>query len=183
MLPLVLDLLLLDETNPRSLAFQLAALSRHIDTLPQSGEGGGRTDEQRTVLSLLTQVRGLADRPSSPRSRPDGTRAGSAEALLGEQVAVLPSLSDDHRAALLQPDREGCALGAGAVTGGRMIYDVSHRTTYAYRTPVLQSQHLVHLSPRGRRAADRATPQPAHRAGAVRARSSARTTSATARRS
>lgn len=28
-----------------------------------------------------------------------------------------------------------------------MIYDVSHRTTYAYRKPVLQSQHLMHLTP------------------------------------
>ena len=28
-----------------------------------------------------------------------------------------------------------------------MIYDVSHRTTYAYRKPVLQSQHLLHLTP------------------------------------
>ena len=29
-----------------------------------------------------------------------------------------------------------------------MIYDVSHRTAYAYRKPVLQSEHLVHLAPR-----------------------------------
>jgi len=29
-----------------------------------------------------------------------------------------------------------------------MIFDVSHRTTYAYREPVLQSQHLTHLAPR-----------------------------------
>jgi transglutaminase-like putative cysteine protease len=29
-----------------------------------------------------------------------------------------------------------------------MIFDVSHRTTYAYRKPVLQSEHLVHLAPR-----------------------------------
>lgn len=29
-----------------------------------------------------------------------------------------------------------------------MMFDVSHRTTYAYRKPVLQSQHLVHLTPR-----------------------------------
>jgi transglutaminase-like putative cysteine protease len=28
-----------------------------------------------------------------------------------------------------------------------MIFDVSHRTTYAYRKPVLQSQHLVHVTP------------------------------------
>jgi transglutaminase-like putative cysteine protease len=29
-----------------------------------------------------------------------------------------------------------------------MIFDVSHRTTYTYRKPVLQSEHLVHLAPR-----------------------------------
>lgn len=29
-----------------------------------------------------------------------------------------------------------------------MIFDVSHRTTYTYRRPVLQSQHLLHLTPR-----------------------------------
>jgi transglutaminase-like putative cysteine protease len=29
-----------------------------------------------------------------------------------------------------------------------MIYDISHRTTYAYGRPVLQSEHLVHLTPR-----------------------------------
>jgi transglutaminase-like putative cysteine protease len=29
-----------------------------------------------------------------------------------------------------------------------MIYDVSHKTLYAYSTPVIQSQHLVHMSPR-----------------------------------
>jgi transglutaminase-like putative cysteine protease len=29
-----------------------------------------------------------------------------------------------------------------------MIFDVSHRTAYAYHTPVLQSQHLLHLAPR-----------------------------------
>lgn len=29
-----------------------------------------------------------------------------------------------------------------------MIYDVSHRTIYRYSTPVVQSQHIVHMSPR-----------------------------------
>lgn len=29
-----------------------------------------------------------------------------------------------------------------------MIFDVSHRTTYVYGKPVLQSQHLVHMTPR-----------------------------------
>ena len=29
-----------------------------------------------------------------------------------------------------------------------MIYDVSHRTAYSYRKPVLQSQHVIYLTPR-----------------------------------
>src|ERR1051326_423650 len=29
-----------------------------------------------------------------------------------------------------------------------MIYDVSHKTVYIYTTPVVQSQHVVHMSPR-----------------------------------
>ena len=29
-----------------------------------------------------------------------------------------------------------------------MIYDISHRTAYLYRKPVLQSQHVIHLTPR-----------------------------------
>ena len=79
MLPLVLDLLLVDESNPRSIAFQLAALARHIDPLPQSGEGGGRIEEQRMALSLLTSVR-LADVAALAKAEPDGTRASLAEA-------------------------------------------------------------------------------------------------------
>jgi transglutaminase-like putative cysteine protease len=29
-----------------------------------------------------------------------------------------------------------------------MIFDISHKTTYQYSSPVVQSQHLVHMSPR-----------------------------------
>ena len=92
MLPLVLDLLLIDESNPRSIAFQLAALSRHIDTLPQSGKGRGRIEEQRLALSLLTQVR-LADVASLDRREADGTRH-ALQVLLRQQIATLPHLSD-----------------------------------------------------------------------------------------
>ncbi len=42
MLAPVLDLLLLDENNPRGLGFQLAALAGHIDALPQTGMAGAR---------------------------------------------------------------------------------------------------------------------------------------------
>jgi uncharacterized alpha-E superfamily protein len=91
MLPLVLDLLLLDESNPRSVGFQLAALARHIDSLPQSGHSSGRIEEQRIALSLLTQTR-LSDVTSLDKVE-EGARP-ALRRLLREQVAVLPMLSD-----------------------------------------------------------------------------------------
>jgi uncharacterized circularly permuted ATP-grasp superfamily protein/uncharacterized alpha-E superfamily protein len=59
-LPAVIDLLLLDETNPRALAFQLAMLTEHINKLPKEPEVGQRSEESRIVLDLLSQLR-LAD--------------------------------------------------------------------------------------------------------------------------
>jgi uncharacterized circularly permuted ATP-grasp superfamily protein/uncharacterized alpha-E superfamily protein len=91
-LALVLDLLLVDESNPRSIAFQLAELERHIGTLPQSGARGARIEEQRMALSLLTSVR-LADVTALATAGPDGRRT-SLQHLLEEHVSALPILSD-----------------------------------------------------------------------------------------
>ena len=88
----VLDLLLLDETNPRSLAYQVSALVNQIDGLPRDREMPGRTDEQRIALALQTAVR-LGDTKALARSdarhrRPD------LEDLLEEAARALPLLSD-----------------------------------------------------------------------------------------
>ena len=53
---LVLDLLLLDEGNPRSVAFQLARLREHVDQLPESHPAGGHAKEARLALGMLTAV-------------------------------------------------------------------------------------------------------------------------------
>lgn len=60
MLPLMLDLLLMDETNPRSVAYQLTSLGRQLEALPQAKEGNALPRERRLVLGLHTAVR-LAD--------------------------------------------------------------------------------------------------------------------------
>ena len=57
---LVLDLLLLDEGNPRSAAYQLAMLHQHVDELPESHPASGHPREARLVLSMLTSLQ-LAD--------------------------------------------------------------------------------------------------------------------------
>jgi uncharacterized circularly permuted ATP-grasp superfamily protein/uncharacterized alpha-E superfamily protein len=53
---LVLDLLLLDEANPRSLAYQLVRLREHIEHLPGSRSLIRRPPEARIAISLLTAV-------------------------------------------------------------------------------------------------------------------------------
>lgn len=57
MLAPVLDLLLVDETNPKSLGFQLAQLSEHIEHLPRSTDQKYKTAEEKAVLAMLTSVR------------------------------------------------------------------------------------------------------------------------------
>ena len=67
----VLDLLLLDETNPR--AYQLVRLDAHFELLPS--EGPHRSPGQRLILKLLTAVR-LAESRSCATDE-DGCWSGS----------------------------------------------------------------------------------------------------------
>ncbi|KAB2943211.1 MAG: circularly permuted type 2 ATP-grasp protein [Hyphomicrobium sp.] len=88
MLALVLDLLLLDETNPRSLAYQLASISHHLAGMPQSKQGASLTDERRLILSMLTSIR-LADVEAFAK---DPSRAELQEAVRN-QLRLLPQLT------------------------------------------------------------------------------------------
>ena len=53
----VMDLLINDETNPRSLAFQFVRLQTHIEQLPTQEGAVGFTPEQRAIMSLVTDAR------------------------------------------------------------------------------------------------------------------------------
>ena len=88
----VLDLLVVDETNPRSSAFQLAALEKHIDTLPQPEIGRGRTEAQRLALSMVNDVR-LADVNELAPTDPAGYRQ-HLKRLLEAQNQNVPRLSE-----------------------------------------------------------------------------------------
>jgi uncharacterized alpha-E superfamily protein len=88
MLALVLDLLLLDETNPRSLAYQLASISQHLAGMPQSKQGASLTDERRLILSMLTSIR-LADVEAFAK---DSSRS-ELQAAVRNQLRLLPQLT------------------------------------------------------------------------------------------
>jgi uncharacterized alpha-E superfamily protein len=88
----VLDLLLADETNPRSLAFQLVALSDDVDHLPRDTEPPGRGPEQRLMLAVLTRLR-LAEIDQLAEVDASGARP-RLDALLSRLEGELPALSD-----------------------------------------------------------------------------------------
>jgi len=88
----VLDLLLADETNPRSLVFHLSALADDVDSLPRDASRPGSSPEQRVMLSCLTALR-LADVDMLAHAESDGTRTG-LKLLLDRLAHELPTLSD-----------------------------------------------------------------------------------------
>jgi uncharacterized circularly permuted ATP-grasp superfamily protein/uncharacterized alpha-E superfamily protein len=89
---LVLDLLLVDEANPRSIAFQLARLREHVGELPNSKTSIRRPPEERAALSLLNTVQ-LIDVRELARSN-GHTAAEARDALLGKLITDLTLLSD-----------------------------------------------------------------------------------------
>jgi uncharacterized alpha-E superfamily protein len=88
MLALVLDLLLLDETNPRSLCYQLASISQHLGSLLQAQTATGLTDERRLILSMLTSIRHLDVEALAK----DATRS-DLQGALRKQLRLLPQLT------------------------------------------------------------------------------------------
>lgn len=90
--PLVLDLLMIDEKNPRSLAFQLVSIQEHITALPRAADDAMREPEQRIALDLLSKVQ-LSDPAAMRQAAEDGHRK-KLDDLLEAMNKGLPELSD-----------------------------------------------------------------------------------------
>ncbi len=87
----VLDLLLLDSGNPRSLAYQFERLTQDLDALPVA-PGPRLRPEQRLVLEASTMLR-LADVGALVAAQVDGRRP-ALQALLGNLLALLTRVGD-----------------------------------------------------------------------------------------
>jgi uncharacterized circularly permuted ATP-grasp superfamily protein/uncharacterized alpha-E superfamily protein len=88
----VLDLLLADEANPRSLVYQLAALAANVDRLPRNESVPGRSKGQRIILAALTRFR-VAEMGPLARHDPTGRRV-ELDAFLEQLEYDIPVLSD-----------------------------------------------------------------------------------------
>jgi uncharacterized circularly permuted ATP-grasp superfamily protein/uncharacterized alpha-E superfamily protein len=88
----LLDLLVTDETNPRAIAFQLAALANHVEKLPRPSSDSVLSDEQRLVLSVFSAIR-LADVQRLAAADANGIRR-ELDTLLANSAAKLYDLAN-----------------------------------------------------------------------------------------
>ena len=110
----VLDLLLADEANPRSVAYQLAALAESIDQLPRNESAPGRSEQQRIILSILTRLR-VTDVDHLVHAVESGRRTG-LDHLLSDLENEIPVLNDALTRSYfshLQMSRQFSKIGAG----------------------------------------------------------------------
>jgi uncharacterized alpha-E superfamily protein len=89
----VLDLLLTDESNPRSIAYQLVALEDHVASLPVSGRSPRPSEEARTVLRTLTNVRLVDVHALVARVGTDERK--ELAAIIAEVEAAAPSFGEN----------------------------------------------------------------------------------------
>jgi uncharacterized circularly permuted ATP-grasp superfamily protein/uncharacterized alpha-E superfamily protein len=87
------DLLLADDTNPRSVIYQLHTLREHIVSLPSLGVMGAKTKQQRLLLAVTTEVE-LCDVVELCRVEPATGQRDGLVTLLGRLASSLPALSD-----------------------------------------------------------------------------------------
>jgi uncharacterized alpha-E superfamily protein len=88
-----LALLLLNETNPRALAFQLASLEKHLAALPRDSNTLQLSEEARSVLEAATAVR-LSDLAKLATSGPGGKLRGGLDQFLVRVEHLLRNASD-----------------------------------------------------------------------------------------
>ena len=90
-LPAVLDLLLLDETNPRSLGFQLVRLNETIESLPGNQSSADFSNERRLAMDCLHDIR-MAD-PTRLCKLDDRGRKTELLKLLEKMASQLPEIA------------------------------------------------------------------------------------------
>jgi uncharacterized alpha-E superfamily protein len=105
----VVDLLVADELNPRSIVFQLVALAEHVAALPHDATAARRSPEERLAFEALSAFR-LVD-VDAVCAREGEDRPALASLLHG-LVHNLQELSDALSGSYLAPATISRALAA-----------------------------------------------------------------------
>jgi uncharacterized alpha-E superfamily protein len=81
----VIDLVVLDPNNPRSVAYQLARIEAHLAALPQRTDDGRLSPPEQIATALVAQVR------TANAAALDGTTLFAAEETLMKLADVIAS--------------------------------------------------------------------------------------------
>jgi len=92
-LPTVLELILMDPHHPRSLAYQLDCLQKHIAELPREQTSQRLGEDERCILAAYTELR-LADSAELSSFSEDDGYCKALDDLLAEQAAHLWQISE-----------------------------------------------------------------------------------------
>ncbi|MCY4403876.1 MAG: circularly permuted type 2 ATP-grasp protein [Candidatus Poribacteria bacterium] len=92
-LPTVLEMLLLDESNPRSLVYQLKRLQEQIRDLPRENFGYGLSEEEQLILEALTQLQ-LSNTSQLAEMSEQTLERHGLEKLLVRLAQILIEISD-----------------------------------------------------------------------------------------
>ena len=91
--PTVLELLLLDDNNPRSLLYQLKRLDAQIRVLPREKLGYGLSEEEKLILEALTQLQ-LSNTMALAEPSAHTPQRRGLEKLLVRLAQILVDISD-----------------------------------------------------------------------------------------
>ena len=135
----VLDLVVLDDSNPRAFAFQMRSIASHLDRLAEaSGTQSART--HWNSLDSRPREGGRAVRRRGDVVAPRGAGARPAARDRVERPASARGAQRGDHARLVQPRAGGAGGRLDGVNGGNggqlMHYLLSHRTTYSYASSV-----------------------------------------------
>ena len=141
--PAVVDLLVFDARNPRSVLFQLAKLAKHVPALP----GATALDAMADIDGARADVPRRQPAPGRPVRRTCRSTSCSRSCL---RAAL--GLSDGAHAPLFQPRLRAAARDGRPMSDdardGAVVYRIEHETRYVHAGRVSTSQHVACLTPR-----------------------------------
>jgi uncharacterized circularly permuted ATP-grasp superfamily protein/uncharacterized alpha-E superfamily protein len=90
-LPLVLDLMMFDPTNPRSLMHQIERLKTYVENLPKTISGNGMPPHERLVFEVYTMLK-LSDKSELSKSDSRTMQYKKLDTLLSKLYGLLSSV-------------------------------------------------------------------------------------------
>ena len=176
-----------DESNPRSLAYQLMTLDDHIETLPRTGSLPAAHRRTRASRSRRSPSVRLADVRALSITRRRRASDRCLDVLLAQLELAAPRLAEsltrsysDPRPTVPIPRRRRVRRHSAAVVETvHMRYRVTHVTSYTYEDAVSVSHNEARVTPRRTPGQAPGTDAAARRADARGARVRDSTTSAT----